>query len=135
MLPWLKVVEISQKRNRLTLREASTLFDRSKTALRNDCRFLGIETDCSRGCISKQDAWLLYVFLCWKKYKDFTCSDWRGDRKDWLEDCPTDNAKLYFVKKIGGSEGDLSKRFDQAVFEANSKRITDTANNYAIMVA
>lgn len=135
MLPWLSVIDVQEKRTRLTLREASTLFGRSKSALREDCRFLGISTNHSRGCISKQDAWLLYVFLCWKKYKSCVCADWRGDRKDWIVDCPTDSAKLFFVDMAGGSEGDLSKRFDAALFLANQKRMTDVSSTRSAIMA
>ncbi|MGD1852751.1 MAG: hypothetical protein ACFB2W_00730 [Leptolyngbyaceae cyanobacterium] len=134
MLPWLSVVDVQKKRTRLTLREAATLFDRSKSAIRKDCDFLGISTACTGGCISKQDAWFLYVFLCWKKYKTATCADWRGDRKDWNTDCPTDAAKLFYVSKISGSEGDLSKRFDEALFQVNHQHF-DVQPRYAITAA
>ncbi len=124
MLPWLSVQKVESPSNLLTLREAGQLFGRSHSALAQDCKYLKIDVsrvNCSSGCIDRHDAWILYAFLCWKLWKSSCNPCWRGDRKDYAIDCPTDETKLGYVDLVGGSRDDLESRFEQALVEKRKR--------------
>lgn len=102
--------------DRLTISEASVMFERAKGALYADCRYLGIDTSVPRGgCLDKDDCWILYVFLCWKLHGQQTKAWWRGDRADYEQDCQTAEQKLAYVQLVGGSKLDFNRRFDTAL--------------------
>lgn len=120
ILPWLTVASAPDVCvTRVKIRDASRVLQRSSSALWRDCEFLGIDTRSSHGgCLTQKDFWILYVFLCWKRWKTACYPDWRGDRADYLIDCPDDASKLGYVERLGGSRRDADSRF-QAMVDAD----------------
>ena len=117
MLDWLvPQLVASTPPERLTLSEASHMFGRAKGALYRDCQYLGIDTSVPRGgCLTRDDCWILYVFLCWKLHCQYTRQWWRGDRQDYARDCQTNEQKLAYVALAKGSKIDFNSRFDNAL--------------------
>ena len=123
MIPWLKLCSQISQPERLTIREAAAAFGRSVGALHRDCEALGIDTSVfSGGCISRQDFWILYVYLCWRVAKTGSTPGWNGDRNDYKIDCPTDEAKLSCLSSFDkASREDCDTRFDAAILSKKHK--------------
>lgn len=128
-LPWLNPVTVEHQKSRLTLREASAMFDgRGASRIKRDCDFLGIDTSAPRGgCLDESDCWSLYVFYCWRTWKQFHVQSWRGDRKDYWADVEPDDEKgrLWFVDWCRGSRQDCTARFKQALGNAQLERLPE----------
>ena len=128
MLPWLKVKKVEIPCNALTIQEAARLFERSVGALHRDCVYLDIDTSrrtASGGCLTRDDIWIIYAHLCWRVWTQFTNPYWRGDRKDYSRDCPTDEDKSRYVEYVGGSKKDCFSRFDEAIRQKREKRLAN----------
>lgn len=117
MLDWLpQRTMVVVPEERLTLSEAAKLFGRAKGAIYRDCRHLGIDTSVPKGgCLTRDDCWIIYVFLCWKLHCQNTRAWWRGDRRDYEKDCQTTEQKLAYVALAKGSKVDFNRRFDNAL--------------------
>ena len=129
MLDWLQsknVVSISGDTDRLTIGEAARMFNRAAGALYRDCQYLGIDTSVPKGgCLTREDCWILYVFLCWKLHCQQTRAWWRGDRTDYEKDCQTTEQKLAYVRLAGGSRIDFNQRFDGALDQKRMKLLPE----------
>ncbi|MEO0373096.1 MAG: hypothetical protein AAF329_00435 [Cyanobacteria bacterium P01_A01_bin.17] len=145
-MPYLLPLVAQKLPDRLTFRQAIDHIypGRSLGALHKDCQFLGIDTAVrGQASLTQHDCWVLYVFLCWRCWRDFRTPEWSRYRSEYEVDCCGDDGELDpelqlgFVDMVGGSTADFEKRWNAAiaaVHEQNrqkQKELKDECRKYA----